>query len=85
MTTKMKTKLPDGLEIYADLPGFRINGGTVPADTVVTGERPDIVILNRETKHIILLELTTSFETNVRQANIRETIRYSDLKCDLTE
>ena len=71
------------LEIFADLPKMRINGGTIPADILVTGERPDLVIINRSSKEIFILELTCSFETNVDQARHRKNTKYNDLVSDI--
>ena len=79
-TRTLKEYSTQGNEIYADLPTFRINGGTIPADIVVTGERPDLIIVNRNLKKIYLVELTCSFETNVDSANVKKKMRYLDLK-----
>ena len=81
--TTLKEKAPDNLEIFADLPNFWLNGGTIPPDILPTGLRPDIVIINRAERKITLLELTCSFECNIEAANIRKTKNYNDLKADL--
>ena len=36
--------------IYADIPGKSINGGTIPADIIATGQRPDIVHIYKKKK-----------------------------------
>ena len=43
---------PDSMKVYADLNGWRVNGGTVPSDLVATGQIPDIVLLeqNRDSR-----------------------------------
>ena len=69
--------------IITDIPGHSINGGTLPPDVIVTSQRPDIVILNRAEKKIVLFELTVSFEKNAESANLRKTRRYMDLTSDL--
>ena len=33
----------DGVEMYADLNGYRVNGGTLPPDLCETQQRPDLV------------------------------------------
>ena len=81
--TTLKEKAPDNLEIFADLPNFWLNGGTIPPDILPTGLRPDLVIINRAERKITLLELTCSFECNIETANIRKTKNYNDLKADL--
>ena len=55
----------------------------MPADILVTGQRPDIVMINRSEKKIALFELTVSFEKNAEAANLRKTRRYMDLASDL--
>ena len=74
---------PDNLEIYADLPGLDLNGSTIPPDIILTGGRPDLVLINREEMKIYLLELTCSFETNIQAANAAKKLRYTQLKLDL--
>ena len=66
-------------QFFADLPEQSINGGTIPADIVTTGQIPDIVIINRAEKKITLFELAISFETNIESANIRKSLKYHDL------
>ena len=52
------------MSVYADLEGCKINGGTVPGDLVATGQVPDIVLLDRSHKKIVLLELTCPFDSS---------------------
>ena len=73
------------LEIWADIPGLTLNGSTVPPDILCTAQRPDVVIVDRESKRIALLELTCSFESNAEAANSRKTLSYKDMKTDLEE
>ena len=74
---------PEKLELFADIEGYKINGGTIPADILCTLERPDLVLIDRTSKKILLLELTCSFESNLETANSRKTKKYQDLKTDL--
>ena len=69
--------------MYADISGLDINGGTIPPDVLVTGSRPDLVLLDRGEKKIFLMELSCSFERNIQSANLRKTIRYISLKSDI--
>ena len=46
---------PDSMKVYADLNGWRVNGGTVPSDLVATGQVPDIVLLDKVKETIVLL------------------------------
>ena len=74
---------PDGLEIYADIPGLDLNGSTIPPDIVVTLSRPDLVLINRIEKSVYVLELTCSFERNIQAAHQRKTTKYTSLKADI--
>ena len=73
----------DEVTIFTDIPGKSINGGTIPADIITTAQRPDIVLINRKEKKIVLLELTVSFEKNIEQAHLRKASRYNDLTQDI--
>jgi hypothetical protein len=81
--TTLKKSAPEDLEVFADLPNFWLNGGTIPPDILPRGLQPDLVLINRKEKKIELLELTCSFETSIERANIRKTKSYNDLKSDL--
>ena len=73
------------MEVFTDLDGWRVNGGTVPSDLVATGQIPDIVLLDRGKKTIVLLELTCPFdssEKSFKDALDRKTLRYSRLALD---
>ena len=48
----LKNNAPEGLEVYADLPNFWLNGGTIPPDVLPTGQRPDLVIIDRKERKI---------------------------------
>ena len=45
----------DEVTIHTVIPGYSINGATLPADIITIGQRPDIVIINRKDKKIALL------------------------------
>ena len=78
----------DSLKVYADLEGWRINGGTVPPDLVATGQVPDIVLLDRSQNNIVLLELTCPFDSSAssfKSAFDRKTVRFERLALDLEQ
>ena len=54
MTEEMTKGKPEYITLYSDLPKYSINGGTIPADTLTTVQRPDIVIINRLEKNYSL-------------------------------
>ena len=75
----METKDKTNLEIYADLEGSRVNGVTIPNNIVTTGSKPDLVIINRSTKKIDLVELTVPWDTMANNAKKRKEARYNSL------
>ena len=72
--------------IVADVEGTSIvlneSQNTVPPDIVITSLRPDICIVDRKSKNVILLELTVPYESNV-PAQDRKTQRYALLVADI--
>jgi hypothetical protein len=79
---------PDHLEVFADLPGCDINGATIPQDILtVSGEGscPDLVLVNRRDKKIVIMELTSPLEANIEAAYTRKANKYTPLKIDLEE
>ena len=52
MTKEMNKGKSDEITVITDIPGHSINGGKLPPDVIVTGQRPDIVILNRTEKNL---------------------------------
>lgn len=70
-------------ELFADLPHLMKGNSTVPHDVYVTKLKPDIVLINRSTCQIIIIELTVPFESGIKQAHDRKFSKYSDMKNDL--
>lgn len=50
-----------------------------PVNICATAERPDIVIWSKESKRVIIIELTVPAEENVADAHYRKTIKYESL------
>ena len=75
----------DNTEVYFDLEGKKINGGTIPADILTTLSRPDLVIINRSSTppEIFLCELTVAYESATSGANQRKESRYAPLVTDI--
>ena len=84
--TLMQPK-PEGVTVYADMEGAKVNGGTIPPEIMVTTSRPDIVIINQNTTptSVILLEVTIPFTRNIDAANNRKRNRYEFLTSDIQE
>ncbi len=70
-------------EVYCDLPGRMTGISTVPTDIVITNQRPDIVIVNRDSNDITLIELTIPFYTNIENAHERKKDRYDQLVSEI--
>ena len=71
------------IQIFADLPGNTVNGGTIPASIIPTTEKPDICLYLPDKKKVILFELTVPFESNITQARQRKCDRYGSLVNDI--
>ena len=83
----MMESKPAGIDIYVDIEGAKVNGGTVPPDIMVTPQRPDMVIVNRNVTppSVSLAELTCPFTRNIEAANSRKRARYEFLTSDIEE
>ena len=89
IVTTLCSRKPDHLQIYSDLPGLDVNGGSIPPNIKVTSSRPDLVIIDVSTtpNTVYLYELTVCFEKQggFEAAHTRKTERYSALAFDLEE
>ena len=72
--------------MHTDLPGMKCSANTtMPQDIVQTNQRPDIVLVNRTSIEIIVLELTVSFEQCMAEAKITKRNRYAALVNDVKD
>ena len=73
--------------MYADLAGCQINGGTIPSDLLVCGKgsKPDMVLIDRNTKKIVMLEPTYSLPKSTILAHNTKQTNYTELKLALEE
>ena len=71
--------------MYSDLEGHSVAGGTIPPHILTTNLRPDLVIVREEDKQISIIELTVPFETNVENAHQRKVEKYSSLVRDIQD
>ena len=71
------------IAFYSDLEGLSIGGGTIPPDVLVTGEKPDIVIIDRYLKRLIIIELTCPWEDRFKAAREHKTEKYTPLVNDI--
>jgi hypothetical protein len=51
-----------------------------PQDIVVTTLRPDMVLLHRSFKRIVMMELTVPWEDRMDEAHERKSLKYEDLR-----
>ena len=88
LNTIVKRK-KEGVEVFADLNGWRVNGGTVPQEMALTEQKPDLVVIDRSVApvKVLLVELTVPWDAaNSFQAALdRKTARYERLTEDLKE
>ena len=84
---EIRGKNKEGLTLYADLNGWRVNGGTVPPDMALTGQVPDLVLIDKSVAptRVVLLELTVPWDSanSFKAALDRKTDRYERLTEDL--
>jgi hypothetical protein len=71
--------LCNGFELFVDLPRHSRSYADFPADIVVTLMKPDILVMNRATRTIHLVELTVPFEENLLSAAQRKHRKYLPL------
>ena len=75
-----------GLRV-GDLARWRVSGGTVPPELVLTDQIPNLVIVDRSTipTRVVLVELTVPWDTSTsfQAAFDRKTARYERLEEDL--
>ena len=85
----ISSKLPN-LELHCDL-HVRNNQfqdtpvQTVPYDIIATNLRPDICIIDRDSKNFIIVELTVPYESNITAAQERKSTKYMSLVAGLRE
>ena len=62
-----------------------MNGVTIPADVAMTPQKPDLVIINRRSKEVKLVELTVPWDTsaNIEAATSRKAERYKELTTNI--
>ena len=63
-------------DVYLDIDGHSVAGGTIPPHILVTAQRPDLVVIWEEPKKILLIELTVPFESNIPDTHKTKIERY---------
>ena len=68
---------------YSDLPGQQAaGGGTFPPDITITNLRPDVVLVDRESKQVHLFELTMPGEGWIEQRHKQKSDKYAHFATD---
>ena len=85
IVTFINHKLRPGFTLYSDLPGFQApNGGSIPPHVLVTPLRPDIFLVNENSREAVLFELTCPFERNIDRSHAYKEDKYAPLVADLS-
>ena len=69
--------------MYCDLPGQRINSGTIPSHVLPSNQIPDLVFIHD--KALFIMELTCPFPDNVEKAHRYKMNKYSSLVQDIED
>ena len=73
-------------EVFVDIDGMKHQGdGTIPPKISVTSDRPDIVVINNETKNATIFELTVPYEPNIEERHILKQNKYCHVETDSGE
>lgn len=71
---------------YADVAKYQTAaGGTIPPDILVTPEKPDIVIINKERTRVEIFELTCPFEHRIEVAENEKPRKYEPLVNEISK
>jgi len=71
------------LEVLSDLNNNQ-QSATIPPDILPTPQRPDLTIIDRISKSIIIVELTVPYETNIEAEHTYKSEKYQHLVTDLS-
>ena len=72
-------------KVYCDLKGSQTAaGGTLPPDILVTNLKPDLVIIDKQTKKVNIYELTVPGEHRIEISNKIKTEKYQHFLTDIT-
>ena len=70
-------------KVYSDLVGHQAaGGGTVPPEICVTNLRPDVVVVEEESKRIQIFELTMPGEHRIDESNRLKSNKYNHFVTD---
>ena len=72
-------------KVFRDLPGWEApGGGTIPPHLCVTKFKPDIVIIDTNSKNLHIFELTCPLAMNIDKRNQEKSLKYAPFVTDIT-
>ena len=75
----------DRFTVFSDIPGFQTpNGGSIPASMAITTLKPDVVIVDENSKKVNMFELTVNWESNSEKNNTYKSNKYAHFLSDIT-
>ncbi len=77
--------ISDNWSISSDLPNSMHGCSTIPIDIVVTQQKPDLVIYDKQSKEIFIFELSVPFERNIQDTHKKKIDRYEILISDIKQ
>ena len=79
------TNVDKRYKVYSDIPGWEApGGGTIPPALCVTNLKPDIVIMDSQTKTLHIYELTMPLSRNIEARHTEKTRKYTPFITDIT-
>ena len=79
------SKLRPGFSLFSDLTGFQSpHGGVIPPYILVTPLRPDIFLVNDQSKEVVLFELTCPWERNIDTSHEYKENKYAPIVADIS-
>ena len=77
--------LRPGFTLFSDLAGFQSPaGGVIPPHVLVTPLRPDVFLVNEDSREVVLLELTCPWERNIDRSHEFKENKYAPIIADMS-
>ena len=81
----VRPHLMQGMILFSDMPGYQApHGGTIPPHIITTNLKPDIVIIDEDSRRVIIFELTCPWDTNIDRSHTFKEEKYAPLIADLS-
>ena len=81
----VNSKLRPGFSLSSDLVGFQAaTGGVIPPHVLVTPLRPDVFLVNEESREVVLFELTCPWERNIDRSHSYKEDKYAPIVADMS-